>query len=91
MKMYNWLLSLNYNTNDVEQVLKQYALKIRTEVKDSIGKQPWPPKPEHLNNDYMKMPKLLTNFLNVLRIGKVRETTPSYVQRLVQSFAQDCV
>ena len=82
----------SHQSGETMQIFKQCALKMRAEVKGSVEEQPWPPKPEKLNNDNMKMPKSLTDFFNVLLTGKADETASSAkVQRLVQSFAQDCV
>ena len=68
------------------------CFKIRTDVKNAKIDQPWPPLPETLDNDYISVPKSLTDFLKVLLTGNTGENQPSSrVERLIQSFSQDYV
>ena len=85
-------LASKTSDNHNDEILKQCAVKIRTDIKNSKVKQPWPPLPVELNNDYVALPKSLTDFLKILLTGDVGKSPPSVrVERLIQSFSQNCV
>ena len=75
---------------DNEHIVKQCATILRSEIKKTKMGQLWPPQPGDLNNDYIKLPKYILDFLHILSTGKIREDVPSgQIQRLIQSFGQD--
>ena len=45
---------------DQDHVLRQSALYIRQDVKQSMIEQPWPPQPENLDSEYVPLPRYLT-------------------------------
>lgn len=77
------------STNDIRHIINQSAVHIRGQIK-SMPKMPWPPKPDELNADYLKLPETLMLFLRNLLMGDSAEGTPR-LQRVVQSLGQDCV
>ena len=77
------------STNDIRNIIKQSAVHIRGQIK-SMPKMPWPPNPDELNANYLKLPETLILFISNLLIRKSVEGTPRQ-QRVVQSLGQDCV
>ena len=91
MSLLNELTSKTSDNHD-DEILKQCAVKIRTDIKNSKVEQPWPPLPEKLDNEYVALPKSLTDFLKIILTGDMGVSPPSArVERLIQSFSQDCV
>jgi hypothetical protein len=76
---------------DKETVIKTCALNLRDELKHANCKQPWPPQPDTLDNQYATLPKCLLNFLRLLLTGNLDSQPSSKVQRLIQSFGQDYI
>ena len=77
------------STNDIRNIIKQSAVHIRGQIK-SMSKMPWPPNPDELNANYLKLPETLILLISNLLIRKSVEGTPRQ-QRVVQSLGQDCV
>ena len=81
---------LEGDEKSVEKLLVKAALHLRNEVKGSVIKQPWPPLPAELDQEYMPLPDGLIKFYQVLLSGSSKEPS-ARTQRLTHSFAQDCV
>ena len=78
---------------EVKAVLTKSASHIRSDIKN-MKKKPWPPQPDQLTADYMKLPDSLEIFLRVLLTGDVKQSVPSSnsrEHRLVESLGQDFV
>jgi hypothetical protein len=54
-----------------------------------MTRMPWPPQPDELCADYVKLPESLILFLNILFQGNGGNVNPKF-QRLAQSVGQDC-
>ena len=75
-------LSDEEKTNDIAKLIKD-------EIVSSIKDSKWPPNPETIRDQNIKIPKLLETFLKTLLS---KETTESdRVQRLVKSIGQDII
>ena len=77
---------------DCDKLIQNSALEIRADVKKCKSEHQWPPQPDKLKNEYIPLPKSLTNFLKVLLTGNTYDSMPtSHIQRLIQSFGQDYI
>ena len=78
--------------HETQSSIKSAASHIRNEIR-SMKCKPWPPPPDELNCDYVKLPGSLVAFLSAL-FG-LGDTTKKNVspksQRIIYSLGQDCV
>ena len=79
-------------SKDSTQMLKKVAMHLRCEVKKAQIDQPWPPQPEELNPNFVRLLTDLTQFLMILLTGdQPNKVTSPHVQTRVWSVAQDLV
>ena len=72
-----------------DNTIVQTAMSLREEIKSTPSKDDWPPKPEELTSDYIRIPPSLLKFLHALLGG--REESSAHVNRLALSIAQDII
>ena len=78
-------------TDNQEKLLKLSASNIRSDIRN-MKSQPWPPNPDELNENYMKLPASLVTFLsNLFMDDTSRPERSSRRLQLVESVGQDCV
>ena len=75
--------------NSKDDIVTQSAVHIRNDIA-SLDVKDWPPQPDELNSEYVKLPKSLTEFLNVLLTSR-RPGESHKRQCLVSSLGQDLV
>ena len=85
-------LSCVASKDEQEKALKSAATHIRSEIRNLEAK-PWPPSPDELNLDYVKLPESILIFLSaLLGLGDTEtEELPAKSQRIINSLGQDCV
>ena len=82
-----------YKSEDCSQIISKAAIILHNHIKEIKQIRLWPPCPDELDEQYVDIPKQLTNFLTILLTGKNShelKLTPK-IDKLIWSFSQDLI